>query len=164
MKIFDKIFGQVRETAAKTAEGVAGRSRLVTEAARRKFTELPGALDAFGKHFSESAMWRKIGAVAAKAGKNVVYMALTLFYGLEKASLKDKAMIVGALGYFIFPADLIPDFIPLGFADDMGALMAVYGIVKNSIGPEAHERARRKLGQWFENPEIDPSVLPSDEP
>ncbi len=162
MKLFDRIFGSVRQAASRTAEGVSDRSKEVAEAARRKFEELPGALDSFGKHFSESAMWKKIGTVATKAGKNVVYMALTLFYGLEKASLKDKALIVGALGYFIFPADLIPDFIPLGFADDMGALMAVYGIVKNSIGPEAHERARRKLSQWFENPDIDPSVLPSD--
>lgn len=163
MNRVNKILGSVRGAASGVAGGAAERSKATFEAARHRFAGMPEALEAFGRYFSESRMWRKIGRVAAKAGKNVVYMALVLFYGLEKASLKDKALIVGALGYFIFPADVIPDFIPLGFADDMGALMAVYGIVKNSIGPEAHGRARRKLGQWFEDTEIDPAVAPREE-
>lgn len=51
---------------------------------------------------------------------------------LKKDCLKDentpgkhKMIIIGALGYFILPVDLIPDFIPVaGFTDDAAALIA----------------------------------------
>ena len=53
----------------------------------------------------------------------MVYTALILYYTLEsdKVSLKDKALIVGALGYLISPLDVIPDAIPIaGLGDDQG--------------------------------------------
>ena len=40
--------------------------------------------------------------------------------------LKEKAKIIGAIGYIILPLDLIPDAIPIfGFADDVKALQFV---------------------------------------
>ncbi|PEO50494.1 hypothetical protein CN563_02685 [Bacillus sp. AFS026049] len=45
-----------------------------------------------------------------KAGVKVVYVALLLFYTLQKPTTPvwAKTVIVGALGYFILPIDLIP--------------------------------------------------------
>ncbi len=39
---------------------------------------------------------------------------------------KDKAMIIGALGYLISPLDVIPDAIPIaGLSDDLAVLIFV---------------------------------------
>ena len=62
----------------------------------------------------------------------------------------DRAKILGALGYFILPIDLIPDFIPVaGYTDDLAALVwGVYCVIK-SITPEVKAQAAEKLHEWF---------------
>lgn len=35
-----------------------------------------------------------------------------------------KLVIAGALAYLVLPVDLIPDFLPGGYLDDMSAIMA----------------------------------------
>lgn len=55
----------------------------------------------------------------------MVYAVLLLYYTLQKDTvpMKTKGIILGALGYFILPLDLIPDAIPvIGYADDLGTL------------------------------------------
>lgn len=45
---------------------------------------------------------------------------------------RDKAIIIGALLYFINPFDLMPDITPLlGFIDDMGVIGLVYRYLSN---------------------------------
>lgn len=45
---------------------------------------------------------------------------------------RDKAIIIGALLYFINPFDLIPDITPiLGFLDDMSVIALVYRYLTN---------------------------------
>ena len=76
----------------------------------------------YAKGFSESKFWDKLAAFAKSAGLKVVAAALLLYYVLksEDTPRADKAKIVGALGYFILPVDIIPDFIPVaGFTDDL---------------------------------------------
>ncbi|MBW2435184.1 MAG: DUF1232 domain-containing protein, partial [Deltaproteobacteria bacterium] len=52
-------------------------------------------------------------------------------YKLHPASL---AMIGGGLLYFILPADLIPDFIPLvGYLDDLAVLTTIMNSLKGEI-------------------------------
>ena len=59
-------------------------------------------------------------------------------------------MIYGALGYFVLPADAIPDFVPAaGYADDLGALVMALGTVAFYVTPAIKEKARKKLEDWF---------------
>ena len=65
-------------------------------------------------------------------------------------TLKDKSVIIGALGYLILPLDLIPDFIPIvGITDDVSAIALAYKTVKGSITPEIEAQARNKIKDWF---------------
>ncbi len=114
----------------------------------RKLTDfaasVPTAIHAYAHNFSEADMWRKIADCAGKAGHKVIEMVLTLYYALGTASLKDKMLITGALGYFILPTDLIPDFILGGYTDDLAALTAVYKAVKANISEATITKARAR--------------------
>lgn len=115
-------------------------------------TKTPQYIEQYQEHYSESGLFAKIGKVCKKAGIKVIYYVLLLYYVLinENTSLKDKAVIIGALGYFILPLDLVPDFIPVaGFADDIAALTACLHTVKANITPEIKKKARMKLYEWF---------------
>ena len=106
----------------------------------------------YSGHFEENAFWAKLQKFARKAGIKVTYAALLLYYVLKspETSGKDRAKIIGALGYFILPIDLIPDFIPIaGYTDDLAALVwGVYCVIK-SITPDVKAQAALKLHEWF---------------
>lgn len=75
-----------------------------------------------------------------------------MFYTLEnpKLPLKIKSIIMGGLGYFIFPIDLIPDLMPVvGYSDDLGVLMGVLVIAAFYIDEDVKNKAKTKLKDWF---------------
>ena len=69
-------------------------------------------------------------------------------------SVKDKAIIIGALGYLISPLDVVPDAIPIaGLGDDLAVLMYVVHKVWAEVSDEVKEKAHSKLAQWFDEDE-----------
>lgn len=103
-------------------------------------------------NFSEDSLWDKLRKVAVKIGSEATYCVLVLFYAFKSSSvpIENKALIIGALGYFILPTDFISDFLPiLGFTDDIAALGIAYKAVRNSITPEVEAKAKAKLADWF---------------
>ena len=118
--------------------------------------ELPEFMS-YANKFSQSDFVEKISRVAKRAGSKLVYAALILFYTLQsdKISVKEKAIILGALGYLISPLDVVPDAIPIvGLGDDLAVLVYVLKLVWTAIDPEVQERAKQKLSQWFDEDEI----------
>ncbi|HEO8420636.1 Uncharacterized conserved protein [Mycobacteroides abscessus subsp. abscessus] len=107
-----------------------------------------------GKHYSEEKFWGKLARFGKKAGSSVVYAVLLLYYTLQKPSVpkKVKATIIGALGYFILPIDLIPDFlVGIGYTDDLGALGIALFQVAMYIDDDIKSKAKTKLTEWFGN-------------
>ena len=66
--------------------------------------ELPDFMK-YKDKFTANGFVEKIQRVAKRAGSKLVYAALVLYYTLEsdEVSLKEKAIIIGALGYLISP-------------------------------------------------------------
>jgi uncharacterized membrane protein YkvA (DUF1232 family) len=63
-----------------------------------------------------------------------------------KTPLQAKAVLMGALAYFVLPIDVIPDFIAgFGFTDDATVLYAAIRSVAKHIRPEHRERAKQML-------------------
>lgn len=60
--------------------------------------------------------------------------------------LRDKAVLLGALAYFIMPVDAIPDFVTLlGYTDDLAVLTLALRTAAGSIKQEHREQARAWL-------------------
>src|SRR3712207_3275824 len=57
-----------------------------------------------------------------------------------------KLVLVGALAYFVLPADAVPDLLPLlGFADDAAMLAAAISQVADAVTDDHRARARETL-------------------
>ena len=73
---------------------------------------------------------------------------LAAYYcAMDKATpLYVRAVLMGALAYFIIPSDVIPDFIVgLGFTDDASVLAAALAAVHTALKPAHHAAARSFL-------------------
>ena len=108
----------------------------------------------YEKYYSEEGLMDKLKKFAKKAGIKTVYAALLLYYVLlsKDVPVKEKGLIIGALGYLILPVDLIPDFIPVaGFTDDLAALAYAIHAVRSYVSPEIEVQAKAKLKDWFDS-------------
>ena len=117
-----------------------------------KITDTDICIKEYEKQYSEEKFWSKVTTVAKKAGIKVIYMTLLLYYALDSTSLsvKDRALIIGALGYFILPLDLVSDLMPaIGFLDDAAILLAITKLLIVGIDNKVIALAKGKLSQWF---------------
>lgn len=102
--------------------------------------------------YSETGFRRKLTRYAATAGREVVEKALWLFYAAQSPNTPRwaKTAIYGALGYFIFPLDAIPDFAAvIGYTDDLGVLAAALATVSMYVTDDIKERSRQTMERWF---------------
>ena len=106
----------------------------------------------YQRAWSEKAFFSKLPRTTRKLGRAGLRQALRLFYVLKKPDLpgKTRVMIYGALGYFILPADIIPDILPvLGFTDDLGLLAAVFMAATQYMDAEVDAKAEAKVVEWL---------------
>ena len=118
--------------------------------------ELPDFMS-YSNKFTNGEFLEKIAKIAKRAGAKLVYIALVLYYTLQsdKVSIKDKAIIVGALGYLVSPLDVIPDANPnVGLGDDLAVLLYVIGKI-GDVSEEIKEKAKSKLTKWFDEDEME---------
>lgn len=90
--------------------------------------------------------WRKLAAALTQVPFAEDLLA-AYYCAFDRATpLPVKASLVGALAYFVLPADAVPDLLPaLGFTDDAAVLAAALKLVASSIRPEHRDAAREKL-------------------
>lgn len=118
--------------------------------------ELPDFMN-HSNYFSPNEFLEKIARVAKRAGAKFVYASLILYYTLQSpnVSKRDKALIIGALGYMISPLDVLPDAYPIvGLSDDMAVLLFVLHKVCNNVDPDIQQKAKERLNSWFDEDEL----------
>ncbi len=106
----------------------------------------------YRKAYSDEAFHSKLLRFAGTIGKEGLRSALILYYTLQRKDLpgKTRAIILGALGYFILPVDVIPDIVPvLGFTDDIGILAAALAAVAMYVDDEVRAKADAALDRWL---------------
>jgi len=96
----------------------------------------------------EKTFWRKMKNSVKKAGEEIAVMGIKSWLAMadSNTSVRHKAILGGALAYFVLPTDMVPDVLAgVGFTDDMAALTLAANSVGNAITDEHEEQAREKL-------------------
>ena len=109
-------------------------------------------MDSYSKNYSEEGFFSKITDTVKKAGLSLIYKALQLYYVTENPNcpMRIKAAIFAALGYFISPLDIIPDFTPiLGYSDDAAAIALALSMAVMFIDDEVIRKAQNKIQMLF---------------
>lgn len=96
----------------------------------------------YQRYYSDMAFQKQIKNATSLLREQAILLYL-LLRGKETPALV-KASIIGILGYFICPVDLIPDCLPFGFTDDLSAFTAMLCILGGHIKPEMRQRAKEK--------------------
>ncbi len=100
----------------------------------------------------ERDFWQKLKATCRKIP--FIDDLVSVYYcAMDPATpLQVKAILFGALAYFILPVDLLPDFMPLiGFGDDAAVLYAAVRSVLPHIKPEHRLRAKDALDRLLQS-------------
>jgi len=93
--------------------------------------------------------WRKTCRVAASIPFAEDLVAAYYCAFDHSTPLPVKTTLIGALAYFVLPADVIPDVLPvLGFTDDAAVLATAINLVANHIRPEHRTAARNRLAAF----------------
>ena len=105
----------------------------------------------YERYYNPKRLFEKIRVMAKKLGVKIVYLIMILYYATfdKNLPLRDRMMVLAALGYFILPIDVIPDALPGGFADDGAALLYVVKHIWSNLSPETMRKAKSRLKEWF---------------
>lgn len=110
-------------------------------------------LSKYADNYSEENLLHKISKFGAHIGLELLYKVAQLWCVLQKPEVpaKDKALIMGALGYLISPLDFIPDLTPvLGYSDDLVAITFALLKVQWYIDDEVKAEAKALLAKVFD--------------
>lgn len=110
------------------------------------------ALLTYQDKFSKNNLLLKLQHYGRDIGLTVLYNVLQLWYVLQKPEVpaKNKAVIMGALGYLITPLDFLPDLTPiLGYNDDAAAILFALYMVRQYVDDEVKAQAKARLAKIF---------------
>lgn len=96
----------------------------------------------------EGVFFEKARSLAAKLP--FVRHAVAMWHALrdDATPLAAKAVIVGAVAYFVLPTDFVPDFVAgFGFTDDAAVLAAALRAIGKYLRPEHYGQADETLGR-----------------
>lgn len=139
----------------------------MTDTDQNNEPSLPTGYEKHGKHYNEQDLWQKFRDLPKSAAAQVMEKALLLRELLLDGGtpLWVRGSIIGVLGYFILPIDMLPDPLPgVGFVDDLAALTLVVSLcLENSlITDKVRERALKRMPACLQ-PEITEVVEQTDE-
>ena len=92
--------------------------------------------------------WQKLRALAARLPFAEDLVAAHYCAFDRQTPLHVKAVLVGAVAYFVLPTDFIPDVLPIiGYSDDAAVLAAAIKLVSSHIKPDHREAAQQTLAR-----------------
>jgi uncharacterized membrane protein YkvA (DUF1232 family) len=111
---------------------------------------IPPSLRHLPQAFSVSGFRVVAGKLAKQGANKVLTSALTLYHCLRDSDTPAwaKSVILGALGYLIFPMDFIPDaLLGAGFTDDWSVILGAVATVATHIKAEHKRTAEAQAGR-----------------
>ena len=104
------------------------------------------AIIKYGKYFTPARFFSFVKYV----GKNLTFIrqAVLLFYVMKDGDTPKavKAVIVGALGYLLLPADMVPDVVTgLGWLDDAAVIAMAMRVSESYIKPMHRDQVKQLI-------------------
>lgn len=99
-----------------------------------------------------SGFWDKVRGLMGRL--SFVEDAVASYYCAidPRTPFKVKAVIMGALAYFVLPADVVPDIlVAFGFVDDAAVFAYAYRHVAQHVQPQHREQAKSALARLQES-------------
>lgn len=94
----------------------------------------------------EDGLWAKIRRAATRIPFAEEAAAAYYCATDRRTPIQVKAILMGALAYFVIPADAIPDFLTgLGFSDDATVFYIAWQTVSKHVSEEHRDKARAML-------------------
>lgn len=110
-------------------------------------------LKKYESSYNEDDLFSKISKFASKAGVKTIHYALILYHLVVK---NYNPVAIGALGYFILPIDVVPDFVlGIGYVDDVSVLLFALSHLASQITPDIKKAAKKDLKKWMDFDEKD---------
>ncbi|GIL01500.1 MAG: hypothetical protein BroJett030_13990 [Alphaproteobacteria bacterium] len=93
-----------------------------------------------------SGFWRTV-RLAARRIPFMEDVVASYYCALDpRTPARTRAVLIGALAYFVLPTDFVPDFIAgFGFTDDIAVLTAALAAVRGALNDAHYSAARRAL-------------------
>lgn len=117
-------------------------------------------LSKYKKYFSIKRLSQKVSTSLDHFGQKGLYSVLLLLYAFKHKDTPfwAKNVVVGVLGYFISPFDVISDFTPIfGYTDDMSLVAFGLVAIASYVNEEVRFKARREFVKWY--PQYDDNLL-----
>lgn len=104
----------------------------------------------YTKYYKPDKLVAKVQGAKCSSANGIIRAAATLFVLLQQPSIPiwAKATIVGALGYFICPIDVVPDFLPMGLADDLMLLTFTLGNLSFYRNEDTALEVENMMARW----------------
>lgn len=106
----------------------------------------------YSDQYSERYFWGKLAQFGRLAGYEVVEKALWLYYAADRPETPKwaKATMYGSLAYFVLPADIVADFLPIvGYSDDLAVLALALTTIGCYVDRGVKKRTAETLRRWF---------------
>lgn len=105
------------------------------------------------KYYTQKNFLNKVQHYGLKLGFKALHGAATLYCALKSPDMpkKNKLLIVGVLGYFILPFDIVADILPMvGLTDDAIVILKAISVIYSSITDEMKEEGHQLLKKIFQ--------------
>jgi uncharacterized membrane protein YkvA (DUF1232 family) len=104
---------------------------------------------AFDPETLRREFWRKLGRMVPRIPFAEDLLAAYYCAFDRETPTHVKALLLGALAYFVLPTDTVPDMLPIiGFTDDAAVLAATVKLVTDNITPVHRQAAQSKLAEF----------------
>lgn len=116
------------------------------------FGEILGPVSPGEQEKRSESVKRRFWSTFRKAARYVPFadeLVAAYYCALDPATpVRVRAVLLGALAYFVLPFDVIPDFLAgIGFSDDVTVLLTAIAMVRSHITDAHRDAARRALAE-----------------
>ena len=139
----------VRDEGCAAPESFLSLMTVMKTYRNRKLTADPAPNEknrARDENVVKNGFWRKVLSTLGRVPFTEDAVAAYYCATDRRTPASVRAILMGAIAYFVVPVDAVPDFIAgLGFTDDAAVLMMAFSAIRGHLRSEHRSRARSFL-------------------